>query len=51
MQLSKLEDAKSKGKVNLDFLKRKNKVTQEESPTQAQITPQPVSMPLMVSKK
>ena len=30
MQLSKLEDAKNKGKVNLDFLKLKNKVAQEE---------------------
>lgn len=32
MQLSKLEDAKQQGKVNLDFLKRKNKAQQQQAP-------------------
>ena len=47
MQLSKLEDQKKKGALNLDFLKRKNKEKKgaEELPPVAQISISPVKPP------
>lgn len=51
MQLSKLEDQKAKGALNLDFLKRKKKDGKKEEalPPQAQISISPVKAPKRIA--